>query len=545
MKITRLLSALGILTGCVTTCVSLASCWTSPASDSAALIHAARAQVPTWSDDDLQFFLHGSMSTEVVPEAVLHAFQHTYPDLFPTRDFSYLGAIPDPAFGWPVGFSRANPAHLGGLPGVGINCAACHVGEVESASGHGRVRVLGMTSLFDSEGFFGAIVISGFRTADPANMKKFLAAYLDESDPSAHATTRAQRQQALARAWDVQAAAISTALNADPAGAAGAGPGGLQTLSAADLQLSAQSLAANQDLAHLSVSMLKLFHNIRTALHVPDQPPTKLPPPSGPGRNDAFGALSASLFASPQPAAPVKYGLIWNVQHRSFVHWDGNTRSPLARNLLAAVGLGAPLIGHHAELNFALVQRQTAISERIAPPAYPFTIDRTAAGRGAVLYQTQCASCHTGPETDARLYAPAVVGTDSVRASLFTPPQAEQFNRFLAQLETAGYAPPAVPGIRSTQKYWSPNLAGVWARSPYLHNGSVRTMADLLTPPANRPATFHRGSHFFDETALGYTDQGTYLMDTRTPANSNTGHNYGTTLTPDEKRDLIEYLKSL
>src|SRR5579864_6639768 len=77
-------------------------------------------QVPTWSKDDLQFFLHGSMSTEVVPESVLRAFIKTYPDLFPTSDLSHLGLIPDPEFGWPIGFSRAKVKHLGDLPAVGI-----------------------------------------------------------------------------------------------------------------------------------------------------------------------------------------------------------------------------------------------------------------------------------------------------------------------------------------------------------------------------------------------------------------------------------------
>src|ERR1044072_7175673 len=65
------------------------------------------AQVPTWSSGDLRFFLHGSMSTEVAPETVLRAFIRTYPDLFPTPDLSHLGLIPDPEFGWPVGFSRS------------------------------------------------------------------------------------------------------------------------------------------------------------------------------------------------------------------------------------------------------------------------------------------------------------------------------------------------------------------------------------------------------------------------------------------------------
>src|SRR2546421_11211445 len=93
----------------------------------------ARQQAPTWSKDDLNFFLHGSMSTEVVPEAVLRAFIKTYPDLFPSWDLSHLGLIPDAQFGWPIGISRkAEVKHLGGLPAVGINCASCHVAQITS-----------------------------------------------------------------------------------------------------------------------------------------------------------------------------------------------------------------------------------------------------------------------------------------------------------------------------------------------------------------------------------------------------------------------------
>src|ERR1700730_9863560 len=88
------------------------------------------AQVPKWSPDDLNFFLHGSMSTEVVPEPVLKAFIKTYPDLFPRMDLANLGLIPDSDFGWPIGFSRKEVKHLGGLPAVGLNCAACHGAEV-------------------------------------------------------------------------------------------------------------------------------------------------------------------------------------------------------------------------------------------------------------------------------------------------------------------------------------------------------------------------------------------------------------------------------
>jgi hypothetical protein len=70
-------------------------------------------------------------------------------------------------------------------------------------------------------------------------------------------------------------------------------------------------------------------------------------------------------------------------------------------------------------------------------------------------------------------------------------------------------------------------------------------MQELLTSPEERPKSFHRGSKTYDEDGLGYTDEGAYVLDTSTSGNANTGHNYGTKLTQAEKRDLIEYLKTL
>jgi hypothetical protein len=325
----------------------------------------------------------------------------------------------------------------------------------------------------------------------------------------------------------------------------GVNPGELHPLEKGDLELNKSLIAADLDLSLRARSFLKLFHNMRAALHVPDQPPDKAPPASGPGRNDAFGLLSAVLFGAPQPYSPVKYGLVWNLNQRHWVHWDGNTQSPIGRNLLASLGLGAPLVGHRGQLDFALVKRQTDLSEGIRPPRYPFAIDNMMARRGSVHYQSRCASCHDGPETDARLYPPGEVGTEPQRALLFNQLQADRFDKFLAELEIPGYQPSKVPGIRSTQKYWAATLAGVWARSPYLHNGSVRTMQELLAAPAGRAKSFHRGSRLYDEKNLGYIDAGTYVFDTASPGNSNAGHDYGTDLSDSEKTELLEYLKTL
>jgi hypothetical protein len=128
---------------------------------------------------------------------------------------------------------------------------------------------------------------------------------------------------------------------------------------------------------------------------------------------------------------------------------------------------------------------------------------------------------------------------------MVTQKLADGFNKFLAELESEGYEAPKEFGVRSTGKYFAATLSGVWARSPYLHNGSVRTMQELLAVPTDRAKTFHRGSKQFDEKKMGYTDEGAYVFDTAGSGNSNSGHNYGTDLTADQKRDLIEYLKTL
>ena len=112
-------------------------------------------------------------------------------------------------------------------------------------------------------------------------------------------------------------------------------------------------------------------------------------------------------------------------------------------------------------------------------------------------------------------------------------------------MEIPGYTPPKEPGIRDTQRYWAASLVGVWARSPYLHNGSVRTIQELLSPSATRAKSFHRGTRVYDATPMGYTDEGAYLLDTTTEGNSNAGHEYGTGLSNAEKLELIEYLKTL
>ena len=103
-------------------------------------------------------------------------------------------------------------------------------------------------------------------------------------------------------------------------------------------------------------------------------------------------------------------------------------------------------------------------------------------------------------------------------------------------------------------------LNGVWATPPYLHNGSVPTVYDLLSPVDERPKHFYLGNREYDPVKLGYkSDELTngFLFDTSIRGNANTGHEFankpqGTKgvigkrkLEPDERKAIIEFLKTL
>jgi hypothetical protein len=94
-------------------------------------------------------------------------------------------------------------------------------------------------------------------------------------------------------------------------------------------------------------------------------------------------------------------------------------------------------------------------------------------------------------------------------------------------------------------------LDGLWLRAPYLHNGSVPSLTDLLERPERRTKVFWRGLDVYDPVAMGFVSSGPEAQrrgtryDTAVIGNSNQGHLWGTDLKPDQKRALIEYLKTL
>jgi hypothetical protein len=105
-----------------------------------------------------------------------------------------------------------------------------------------------------------------------------------------------------------------------------------------------------------------------------------------------------------------------------------------------------------------------------------------------------------------------------------------------------------VEGASASFGYKARPLNGVWATAPYLHNGSVPNLTELLKSHDERKKTVFRiGSTEYDIANVGFVidDENFPIFDTTVEGNHNTGHEFGSELTPQQKLDLIEYLKSL
>lgn len=137
------------------------------------------------------------------------------------------------------------------------------------------------------------------------------------------------------------------------------------------------------------------------------------------------------------------------------------------------------------------------------------------------------------------------VGTDGHRLDMWTQQAADAYNNF-----AEGYSWD-FNNLRKTNGYLSVSLDGLWLRAPYLHNGSVPTLQELLEKPENRPQVFYRGYDVYNPKKVGFVSNGSeaervgFKYDTTVTANSNQGHVYGTDLSGDDKKALIEYLKTL
>jgi hypothetical protein len=286
--------------------------------------------------------------------------------------------------------------------------------------------------------------------------------------------------------------------------------------------------------------------------------------PPGPGRVDAFMTARNILFpdSSAPATSPVDIPRIWGLRGFPWYHWDGNTNSLIERNVGQAVVIGAVIDPKNYQSTLLIENIQTLedLAGQIPTPKWQFDIDADAGARGQVLFEQQCRGCH-GSGNDAGT-ALDKVNTDGLRIHNFSLPMADggQFDQALkAELDavmTAAYdyadaaadarEDPGNTTIRAPQQYANRSLDGVWATAPYLHNGSVASLADLLEPASHRTSPVTVGGRVYDTDRVGYTAApGAFSRDGGAQGDSMGGHEYGTDAGAEDKKALLEYLKSL
>ena len=275
----------------------------------------------------------------------------------------------------------------------------------------------------------------------------------------------------------------------------------------------------------------------------------------------------------------------------------------MTRNVIEDLGVGAPIDPRtflsdkivHSVLMDNIVSIHRSLT-KLESPGWPEDllgkIDLDKAGQGETIYRQTCAGCHalidrgthrplagSGAAGNAEITV-MTVPLDQVKTD---PRQAVNFAARVISLGKIG-GPATIPYMdaakavagdiveqwknqspanarteneidngrqnefRGILAYRARPLNGTWATAPYLHNGSVPSLYDLLLPPTQRPKILYVGSWEFDPVHVGVETgspfAGAFTFDARLPGSANIGHEYATTLSEPERMALLEFLKT-
>ncbi|NBR86537.1 MAG: hypothetical protein EBY09_01450 [Verrucomicrobia bacterium] len=461
------------------------------------------------------------------------------------ESFERYGLIPAPDddTGLPVGFSHIK-AKDHDFVMTGINCATCHSTQITY---RGRtLHIDGAPNQLDVEAFFRGMLgaLEGILKDDTEERMKFISRFIYYNAIELE-RMRAAGKLAAAPPPDTRSAAEKHR----------------HTLAFLEARLRGAAIII-ESFAHQTAA--------------------------GPSRADSFGIIR-NLLMTPallggksnfEPmTAPVSIPHLFQFGSFTNLHWDGNTTTGNDRNYAQAIALGADFDPKSLTSSVRPYDLYTMEStgQKLTQPPWPAVIfgplDTAKVARGAELFRSQgCATCHSG-ETWTRL---ELIGTDPNRLVNYAVPlhvkdgrtesYATNLYKSAIAVKEKAYADNHVPLAEQKKMdawhyrvapawletrqlgYFTRPLRGLWATAPFLHNGSVPTLWDLLQPVEQRPKKFAVGHREFDPVHVGYTarpEKVVWEFDTALSGNRNTGHEFGTRLTDTQKWDLVEYLKTL
>lgn len=458
---------------------------------------------PVDYDDIQEQFKYGSIGSEPasgLPYWIWRVLPEMFPEAFPGKGYAAFGFLYEEGRVLPIGISRRR---VQGIDRVWLNCAICHTGTVRAAKDAPRQIYVGMPA-------------NNFRLYEFLNFLRSV---------------------------------------------------GLDNRFKPDLVF--EKIEAMGDLGFLERIIYRYFvvDTVRSSLLDLRKQLAFLTRQHdwGPGRVDTFNPYKVLQFNFPMdkiPQAeligPTDYPSIWHQRPREGMqlHWDGNNPSVQERNKSAALGTGVT----PATIDLDRLKRIEDWLWDFKATPYPKPVDEQKAANGKKVYVKYCADCHGMQEGSEYLFDTKrftrLGKVDPIEAVRTDPGRLLAYSEMLAANQNTLYAgyPWHFSHFRKTNGYANMPLDGLWLRAPYLHNGSVPKLRDLLDPAERRPKVFYRGYDVYDWENLGFVsdlpqENGRvfYRFDTTVAGNSNAGHDgeaYGTHLPDDLKDAVVEYMKT-
>lgn len=341
----------------------------------------------------------------------------------------------------------------------------------------------------------------------------------------------------------------------------------------------------------------------------------------GPGRMDALNGIGNLIFGLSlktasnfhESAAPASIPFLWDIWRFDWMHYNSSFSQPMAQNVLQVLGANGYTNFVDAEgrpnpspsrwnssVDIKALESTDIAFRKLLSPEWPSALfgpyDKLKASKGEKLFESLCISCHgakPNPNPLDQKFKLSVtnipidiIGTDPVYAQRFAKQTFDiskisndkdrvsgstalsyvtemvknraydLLNYSLEERSIAdGFGRSNV--MQGELVYRARTLHGVWSSPPYLHNGSVPNIYELLSPASERSSKFWVGSYEYDPEKLGFIHtniQGGFLFDTSIKGNGNQGHEFtnksgpgviGRLLTHEERQELIEYLKSM
>jgi Cytochrome c len=256
-------------------------------------------------------------------------------------------------------------------------------------------------------------------------------------------------------------------------------------------------------------------------------------------------------IAIPDQVVPSDVPAWWLLKKKNGMFYNAFGRGDFGKFLMASNLLTVNDTTESAEVDKHMPDVLAYINS-LQAPKYPKPIDIALASAGKAIFNNNCSGCHGTYGENGKypnlLIPQSVIGTDSLlQAANYSNP--EFVNWFNKSWFSSGSHPARLEPFKG---YIAPPLDGVWITAPYLHNGSVPSLEAVLNStirPKFWSRNFSQPEYDYDNPGWKFAvhDQASNksIYNTTLPGYGNYGHYFGDNLTQQERKAVIEYLKSL